>query len=111
MATRDDVKTAIQDARQRWERYRETIVKLTKFLDISTTDLADEMGMTRPTMTGRLKGYSRIEPWELPGFALALGVPVEVLDLEPDEAVRWILDHPTEVTRSRYSSGNAQRAA
>lgn len=92
--------------RRRWDERRDTIVTLARYLNISTTELAAQMGITRPTMTGRLKGYSRIEPWELPGFALVFGVPVEVLDLEPDEAIRWVLDNPEKVVRSKYRTAS-----
>lgn len=91
----------MEEARQHWARRGETVATVARFLNWTTSALADEMGMTRPTITSRLKGHTTMERWELPGFALVLGVPVEVLEMEPNDAVRWVLDHPAGNLRNR----------
>lgn len=110
MTTKSDVATAIKDARQEWDQRRRTVAKVAQFLDVNTTQLAIKMDMKRSTVTGRLKGTTKMEPWELPGFAAALGVPADVLELSPDEAIRWIIDHP-EIVRNRCSSQRPSVAA
>jgi len=85
----------MDDARQHWAGRGETVAKVARFLNWTTSALADQMGMTRPTITSRLKGTTNMERWELPGFAAVLGVPVEVLELTPNDAVRWVLDNGT----------------
>lgn len=90
------------EARQAWERHRETIVLLRRVYDISTAELAHRMNMTRQTMTGRLNGSTPVLPWELPGFARVLGVPDEVLDMGADDALRWVADHPQTVEASGH---------
>ena len=83
----------MEQARQHWATRGETVAEVARFLHWTTSALADQMGMTRPTVTSRLKGTTNMERWELPGFAAVLGVPVEVLELDPKDAVRWVLDN------------------
>ena len=45
-------------------------------------------------MSSRLNGKTVIRSEELAGLAHYFGVPVLVFYLEPDEALRWVLDHP-----------------
>ena len=94
----------MKDARQQWDQHRRTVAKVAQFLDVNTTQLAIKMGMKRSTVTGRLTGTTELPPWELPGFATALGVPAEVLDLDPNEAVRWLLDHPGKAQNIRFAA-------
>ena len=91
----------MEAARQQWAQHGETVATLARFLNWTTSALADQMGMTRPTITSRLKGHTKMEPWELPGFAAVLGVPVEVLNMAPNEAVRWVLDNGSPTVRNR----------
>jgi|GEM_PF-6813344 len=100
----------MKDARQQWDQHRRTVAKVAQFLDVNTTQLAIKMGMKRSTVTGRLTGHTKLEPWELPGFAVALGVPAEVLEKPTDEAIRWLLDHPG-ILRNRCSSLSTQCVA
>ena len=83
----------MNEARQHWAGRGETVATVARFLNWTTSALADQMGMTRPTITSRLKGHTAMEPAELRGFSLVLGVPVHVLEMSPNDAVRWVLDN------------------
>lgn len=101
------VVTAMEDARQRWDRRRETIDYVARIVGITHTRLAELMGMSRQTMSGRLTGLTKIEPWEMAGFAVVLGVPVEVLEMTPKKALEWIAANGSEemlTLRSRCTS-------
>ena len=111
MTTRAEVTAAIEEARQHWAGRGETVAKVAKFLNWTTSALADQMGMTRSTLTGRLKGHTAMEPAELRGFSLALGVPVHVLEMEPNQAVRWVIDHNVPNLRNRCYAVIPQAAA
>lgn len=87
----------MEERREWWARRSATIEKMARFLNVSKTALAERSGMTRQTLVGRLTGQTKLEPWELPQIAVGLGVPEEVLWKDPDDAVRWVLDHPDQV--------------
>jgi hypothetical protein len=69
-------------------------------LGSNIAELSRETGIKRPTVTNRLNGSTDIERPELVGFALVLGVPVEVLEMDEDDALRWIADHRDIIKRN-----------
>lgn len=111
MATTLSAVTAMETARQKWERRRETIKLLADYLGFKTAELARRMEMNRSTMTGRLNGSTQVEPWELAGFAAVFGVPVEVLEMDPEDAIRWVLDNPSGIIRNRCYAEETLQAA
>lgn len=89
--------TSAREARQ---RVRRVIRKLMRHWDLHDADLADAFGVSRQAMNYRLTGRTAIAPEEEAGFAAFFGVPTAVLYLPPDDALRWVLDHPEEVAGS-----------
>lgn len=73
-----------------------TLRKLRDFYGWTDVDLAARTGIPRTTLASRLRKTHPIAATspELAAFAAAYGVPVGVLFLEPNEALRWLIDHP-----------------
>jgi DNA-binding XRE family transcriptional regulator len=105
------VADVIAEARQHWSARRLTVRQLTRLIGVRQTEIADALGMSRQTFNGRMTGATNLEPWELAGIAAMLGVPVHVLEMEPNDAIRWILDHPEVSKRMTWSPLSSQRAA
>jgi lambda repressor-like predicted transcriptional regulator len=100
---------AMVQAKVEWASRPDTIISLIRLLGISRRELARRMDMTSQSMSNRLNHVKSIDPWELVGFALAIGVPIEVLDLSSEDAVRWILDNGS--LRNRWYALSPQVAA
>ena len=92
MTTRADVTTAMEAARQEWDQHRTTVLLMMDVFHVSRTELADRMGMKRPTLNNRLDGHKAFSPVELVGVAFALGLDPEVLDLPPAQALHRVAD-------------------
>jgi hypothetical protein len=54
--------------------------------------LALKLGMNRETVRRRLRGMHTWRPVERPALMDALDVPMEVLDMTGEQAIRWCLD-------------------
>jgi DNA-binding XRE family transcriptional regulator len=80
-------------AKEQYLRRNKTVRLLMRNLDLSQSKVAEVLGVSRQAVHQKVVGTSRFEPWELDGVAAAMGVPREVVDMEPDEALRWALDH------------------
>ena len=80
----------MNEARQQWDVHRKTIAAIANVYGLSRKALGERMGLT---LSNRLNGAKPIEPWELAGFAAALDVPVDVLGMDPYEAVKWVIDN------------------
>ena len=101
-----EVAGIVHGVREHWTGRRTTVRQLARFLNVPQADLAKGLGMSRQSFNGRMSGATSLQPWELAGIAAMLGVPAEVLDLEPDDATRWVLDHPEglKIPRNRWLS-------
>lgn len=88
-----EVAQVVADVREHWTGRRATVRQLAKLLDVPQADLAKGLKMSRQSFNGRMTGATTLQPWELAGIAAMLGVPVAVLDLDPVEATRWVVDH------------------
>ena len=105
------VDAAMTEARERWDGHRQTILAVANLYGMSRKALAEEMGLSQMTISNRLNGVKPIEPWELAGFAVVLDVPVDVLDMDPYEAVKWVIDNRRGNLRNRCYALTAQLAA
>lgn len=94
-----------------WIERRALIKDIRRIIGVTEIEIAERMGYTRQTIHGRLSGDSKMEPWDLAGFAAAMGLPKEVLEMNRNDAIAWIGMHPEVVTRSRCCSARGQRAA
>lgn len=61
-----------------------------------TYHLAAALGVTPTSVSARLNGSTVIKQEELAALGVLFDVPVEVFYLEPDQALRWVLDHPSD---------------
>lgn len=89
MAT--DAMAAMRGAKR---RVPTVIQQLKTYRGVKTYELARAIGVTSPAMSARLKGATVIKQEEMEAIAVVLGVPVAVLYLTPQDALRWALDHP-----------------
>ena len=111
MTTAIDVMSAMQAARKEWDQHRQTVNLLMINLGFNRTQLAEKMGMKRPTLNNRLDGHTPFTQPELVGVGVALGLPTEVLEKPARDALRWVLDNRPAIIRNRCSSLSTQRAA
>jgi hypothetical protein len=93
MTTRQEVAAAVMAAREYWERRPTVIAYVARNLLVSYAELARRMDMTPQALNSRLRGRTPLHAWELDGFATALDVPVEVLEMEVSEALHWLADN------------------
>ena len=100
MATRPEVLEAVAQAREARLRVRPVLRRLMRHFELTDRALADAFGISRQAMNYRINGRTTIPPEEVAGFAAFFGVPEQVMYLTPDEALRWVLDHPDEVRSS-----------
>ena len=96
-----EVEAAMAEAREQWDTHRKTIDAIINLYGISRKQLASRMGLGAMTLSNRLNGLKPIDPWELAGFAVALEVPREVLDMQPSEAMHWVIEHRPANLRNR----------
>lgn len=61
--------------------------------ELSGADLCRLTGYTPQTVSAKMNGSAVISMTDADNFANALGVEPSVFFLEPDDAVRWVLDH------------------
>lgn len=83
------------------ERARLVLRKLMGFREMRAAVLARRAGYTAQTMSDKLNGISRIGFSDARRFSDALGVEPMVFFMEPDDAVRWALDHAPALTNER----------
>lgn len=55
------------------------------------------VGVSRQTVNGWANGRTKIPIEMEDGLAVLFDVPKEVMHLTPDAAVRWVLDHPSDL--------------
>jgi transcriptional regulator with XRE-family HTH domain len=74
-----------------------TLRALKRFCGLTDQQIADAADMRRSTLHNRQSGLSPATADELGRIAADVyDVPIFVLFLPPDEAIRWVLDHPSE---------------
>jgi len=101
-----EVEATLVEVKEHWAARRHTVRQLARFLGISQVEIADRIHVSRQTMNQRLNGQTQFGPQEIAAIALILGVPRHVMDMSPNDAVRWVLDHPEEFPDIRWSSRN-----
>lgn len=77
------------------------IKRLMRLYGLREEEVADAFGMTRQAINNRLTGRTPIPCSEEDGWALLLHVPKELLHGAPEHALRWAIEHPSDLlTRS-----------
>ncbi len=93
-----DVREAVENARLARQRLPRTIRALMRLYDVTDQEVADAFGFgSRQALNNRLTGRTAIAPEEEEGFARFFGVERHVLYMEPEDAMRWALDHPSDL--------------
>lgn len=77
------------------KRTRATVKALKGYRGVTDKQIADTAGWTRQKVNSYVTGPTKFTDEALAVFAYALGVPEFVLLMEKDEALRWVLDHPS----------------
>ena len=68
--------------------------RLARYYEVTDLQLALALDVSRQTVNSWVNGRTRIPDEIEAGLAAFFGVPREVLYLSPDDALRWVLDHP-----------------
>jgi hypothetical protein len=84
----------LAELREAWNRAPATAASLIGFWQVSQAKLARAMGTDRQTLSSRLTGKTKFQTWELDGLARLLGVPLEVLKFDRNDALQVVLNHP-----------------
>jgi hypothetical protein len=87
------IAAVVQEAKARWMTHGVTVRHVGHLFKVTQSDMALALGISRQSFNGRIMGGIAFQPWELAGIAVLLDIPREVLDLEPIEAVKWVLDN------------------
>lgn len=74
-------------------RTRQTIKKVMGYRGLNDTSLAELVRMSRSTVQSYTGGPTQITAKVLAKFAEVLDVDDYVLMMQPDDAMRWVLDH------------------
>ena len=72
----------------------------------SDRELGERAGYSRNKVEERRNGVTAIDADDLTRFSVAFGVPILVLVMDADEAVRWVLDHGP--TPGRWEDADAE---
>jgi hypothetical protein len=96
----DRVTAVIEEAKVHWTTRWATVRQLAHLFGITQSDIANALGMSRQSLSGRITGSAMFQPWELAGIAVMMDVPRDVLDLNPKEAILWAFDNHPERLRN-----------
>jgi transcriptional regulator with XRE-family HTH domain len=81
-------------AREDHERAAKVVRRLARYYEITDLQLASALNVSRQTLNSWVNGRSRMPDEIEAGLAVFFGVPRDVLYRTPDDALRWVLDHP-----------------
>lgn len=75
------------------QQVAETLDQLARHFDLSDAELARATGLARTTVQQRRRGTRGMKFENVPAFAEAFGIPIDVLYMERGAAIRWVLDN------------------
>lgn len=75
------------------DRARLVLRHVMGYRGMTGAELGRRVGVTRETVSAKMKGSSILSISDLHRFAEALDIEPQVFFLEPDDAVRWVLDN------------------
>lgn len=88
---------AVAAAREARRHAPAVLRRLMRHFDLTDGDLADAFGVSRQTVNAWANGRTRIPEEIETGLSAYFMVPKEVLHSSPDDALRWVLDHPSDL--------------
>lgn len=71
-----------------------TLRTVQDYYRVSNVKLGLAAGIPTSTVRNKVLGLTPLGTAESERFAQALGVPLDVLTMRPDEALRWVMEHP-----------------
>lgn len=71
-----------------------TLRQFRNYWGTNDAELARLTGIKRTTLANKMKGVGSFSPGEVQALAALFGVPLDVLYMPPQDALRWVLDHP-----------------
>ena len=71
-----------------------TLRQFRNYWGTNDAELARLTGIKRTTLANKMKGVGSFAPGEVQALAALFGVPLDVLYMTPQDALRWVLDHP-----------------
>lgn len=81
-----------------------TLRALKRHCGLTDKEIAETAGMKRSTLNNRQSGLQPATADELQRLAKDVyDVPIFVLFFPPDEAVRWVIDHPSDLRKRQKS--------
>lgn len=103
---------AIQEAMdEALARVPEALRAIRSYYGLSNGQVADIVGKDRNWVQERVAGTRACKVDDLARFAAGFGLPIDVLFRERDDVLRFILDNPNLMPRSRWSTDMADVAA
>lgn len=90
------------------DRARLVLRRILAFTETNGAELARLTGYLPQTISERLSGKSRVGIRDIAVFSEVLGVNPSLFFMEPDDAVRWLLDNSTVVPLR--TAGNSESA-
>jgi transcriptional regulator with XRE-family HTH domain len=84
----------LDDEAERAEtRVKQTITTLSRYRGWSQSELAARTGIKRSNLNAKLSGETKVSFADAHRIATALGVPPEILVMDPKDALLWLLSH------------------
>lgn len=88
---------AVAAAKEARQQVPAVLRRLMRYYDLTDGDIAAAFGVSRQTVNAWANARTRIPEEYETGLAAYFEVPKEVLYSTPDEALRWVLDHPSDL--------------
>jgi hypothetical protein len=92
MTVKERVTTATSSA----ENVPLVLRRLKNYCDVTDAEIAEATGIPRSTVRSKMGG-APCTVKDLAAFAAYFDVPMAVFVMSPDEALRWVLDHPSDL--------------
>ena len=70
--------------------------RLKSYCEVTDMEIAEATGIPRSTVRSKMHGAPCVTR-DLQAFAAYFDVPLSVLVMTPDDALRWVLDHPSDL--------------
>lgn len=88
---------AVAAAKHARQQVPAVLRRLMRYFDLTDGEIAAAFGVSRQTVNAWANGRTRIPEEIETGLAAYFGMPKEVLYSTPDQAIRWVLDHPSDL--------------
>lgn len=74
-------------------RLRRTLHLIKSYREMSDDSISQLLGMTRSKVNSYISGPTKLTAEMMAAFAWVFRVPEQILWLDPDDALRWVLDN------------------